>query len=122
MNTISTFTTPGITFLLTLVFGLWLGLTGKPYNGILFNVHKLIALGAVIVTAIQVNKALKSVEIQPLLLALIAMAALGVVALFATGALMSLGKLPYPILRALHIIAPLLVVGTLAGTIYLLIS
>jgi hypothetical protein len=56
MDTITQFTTPGIIFLLTLVFGIWLSNSGKPYNGILFNIHKLIALGAVIATTMQIYK------------------------------------------------------------------
>ena len=38
MDITSKFITPGIVFLLTLVFGFWLSNAGKPYNGILFNI------------------------------------------------------------------------------------
>ncbi len=120
MDTISKFTTPGIIFLLTLVFGVWLSLSGKPYNGFLFNVHKLIALGAVIATAIQIYKALQDAEIQALLIALIVFTGLCLVALFVTGALMSLGKPAYNVLRTIHNVAPFLAVITMAVTIYLL--
>ena len=54
MEIASKFIAPGIVFLLTLVFGFWLNNSGKPYNGILFNIHKLIALGAVVATAMQI--------------------------------------------------------------------
>jgi hypothetical protein len=67
MNTMLKFIPTGIFFLLTVAFGLWLSRTGKPYNGVLFNIHKLIALGVVIFTVMQVNNALKNVEVQALL-------------------------------------------------------
>ena len=41
METLSKFTAPGVVFILTLIFGFWLSSTGKPYNGVLFNIHKL---------------------------------------------------------------------------------
>ncbi len=120
MDIVTKFTTPGIIFLLTLVFGVWLSLSGKPYNGILFNVHKLIALGAVIATAIQIYKALKDAEIQALLIALIIFTGLCIVALFVTGALMSVGKPANAILRIIHNVAPFLAVIAMVVTIYLL--
>ena len=120
MDTVSKFITPGIVFLLTLVFGLWLSLSGNPYNGILFNIHKLIALGAVIATAIQIYNALKNAETQALLIALIVLTGLCVVALFVTGALMSMGKPAYDILLTTHKVAPFLAVMAIAATIYLL--
>ena len=44
----SKFLTPGIGFPVTLAFGFCMSRNGKPYNGILFNVHKRIALGLLI--------------------------------------------------------------------------
>jgi len=49
MDTPSKFTLPGILFILTLAFGFWLSSAGKPYNGFLFNFHKLIALSGVVI-------------------------------------------------------------------------
>lgn len=43
----------------TLALGYWLSATGKPYNQLVFTVHKLLPLGALVVldyTAHQVNK------------------------------------------------------------------
>jgi hypothetical protein len=120
MDTITKFTSPGIVFLLTLAFGVWLSNSGKPYNGILFNFHKLIALGATILTSIQLFKILKDTGIQvvPILLVVIAVAC--VVALFATGALMSMEKMSYQVALTIHRLAPILVVIAIAVTVYLL--
>jgi len=120
MDTVSKFITPGVVILLTLASGLWLSQSGKPLNTLLFTIHKLIALGAVILTGIQIYRALKNIEIQALLIALIVFAGLCVLALFVTGALMSIGKPAYDILRAIHTVAPLLAVIAVAVTVYLL--
>ena len=78
---------PAILFALTLGFGLWLSLWGKPYNGLLFNIHKLLALGAAVLVGVQTFAWMRA---APTLL--IAGAALGVVALFFSGAMLSVGR------------------------------
>ena len=118
----SGFTVPGILFLLTLAFGIWLSLAGKPYNGILFNFHKLVALGAVIVTSIQLYLVFKNMEPQIIIIVLIIMAGLGVLSLFASGALMSAGKLSYSIMLTVHRIAIILTTFLLVLMGYLLVG
>jgi hypothetical protein len=120
MDKITPFTTPIVTILLTLIFGFWLSHAGKPYNGILFNVHKLIALGAVIVTVVQLSKTLKDTDALVWIITLLVIAAICVVALFASGALISLGKLDYALMLAFHRIAPVVLVIALALIAYLL--
>ena len=120
MDTVSKFIAPGIVFLLTLASGVWLSRSGKPLNTAIFTVHKLIALAAVIATALQTYNALKSAEPQAFLIALLILAGLCVVALFATGALMSMNKPGDGILRTVHNIAPFVAVIAMALTVYLL--
>ena len=120
MGLAAKFVIPGVLFILTLVFGFWLSRSGKPYNGLLFNIHKLIALAAVIVAAIRAFNALKIVEAQPILIALLIVIGLCAVALFLTGALMSANKPAYPSLLTIHRVAPLLAVIAAIGTLYLL--
>jgi len=122
MDTLSKFTTPGIIFLLTLAFGVWLSLAGKPYNGILFNIHKLIALGAVILTAVQLFEVLKDTGIQVVPILLIVVAVACAVSLFATGALMSLEKLNYEVMLTIHRLAPILAAIAMVAVVYLLTS
>jgi hypothetical protein len=119
MNLALKFIVPGIVFLLTLVFGFWLSRSGKPYNGMLFNIHKLIALGAVVVTAVQVNTILKNLELHALIIILLIIAGICVVVLFASGAFMSIGNLNYQIMKAVHNVAPVLMIIAMALTIYL---
>lgn len=119
MNILANFLTPGIIFLLTLAFGVWLSRSGKPYNGLLFNIHKLIALGTVILTVMRVVAALKGAETQGLVILLLVVAGLCVTALFASGALMSTGKLNYAVMLTIHRIAPALAAAGLAAAVYL---
>jgi len=120
MDTITKFTIPGIAFLLTLAFGLWVSYSGKPYNGILFNIHKLIALGAVIVTIVQLSRMLTTADSMALIIVLLVLAGVCVVALFATGALMSMGKLNYDVTLTVHKIAPVVMALAMALVVYLL--
>ncbi len=68
MTTITKFALPGIGFLLTLISGFGVSSAGKPYNGILFNIHKLIALAAVILTGVQVAKWFKLTEASAIII------------------------------------------------------
>lgn len=118
MEVFSKFATPGLLFALTLVFGFWLSHAGKPYNGLLFNAHKLIALGCVVFLGIQFSKNLQASDWQ--LIVLLAISALCVIALFASGALMSAGKLEYSLMLTIHRIAPVILVADLGLVIFLL--
>jgi hypothetical protein len=120
MGLAAKFVIPGVLFILTLVFGFWLSRSGKPYNGLIFNIHKLIALAAVIVTAIRAFNALKIVEAQPILIALLIVIGLCAVALFVTGALMSAKKATGRAALTIHRIAPPLAVLAALGALYLL--
>ncbi len=105
METTSKFILPGALLLLTYAFGFWLSVLGKPYNGLLFNIHKLVALGAVVFAVIQTYNLLQSANIQFVVIALAAVSVLCIIALFATGALMSIGNLPHAPLLTVHRIA-----------------
>lgn len=104
METLSKFTLPGVLFALTLVFGFGLSHAGKPYNGLLFNIHKLMALAGVVFLGVQFSKTLHVPN--GLAIALLIFSALCVIALFVSGALMSAGKLEYSLMLTLHRIAP----------------
>lgn len=119
MNTISVFFTPIIGFLITVVFGFWLGKIGKPYNGILFNIHKLIALGTVIFMSIQFYKILKVIEPQ-LVISIIAVS-ICVLTLFTSGALLSIGNVKFETAKLMHNIAFTVAIIAAGSSIYLLL-
>jgi hypothetical protein len=107
-------------FLLTLVFGFWLSRKGRPYNGLLFNIHKLIALGTVILAVIELNRVRKTLDLEALAILSLVIAVFGVVALFASGAFMSAGKGEYRLMKRVHHFAPFLVVLAMALAVYLI--
>ena len=119
MDPVARFVTPVIVFLLTLASGLWLSRSGKPLKTGSFTLHKLIALAAVVVTALQTYNTLTIPDVAPIIIALIIVIGLCVVALFATGALMSAEKPGYHSLLTIHRIAPLLAVVAGVTVIYL---
>lgn len=108
MDTLFTFRLPVIGFGLTLVFGFWVSRLGKPYHGLLFNVHKLIALASIILMGRQVSQAPQSMLSQTGWIAGLVLASLAVLALFASGAMMSTNKLDYSQMRLVHRISPVL--------------
>jgi hypothetical protein len=120
MDTLSKFSIPTIGFLITVAFGFWLSRLGKPYNGILFNLHKLIALGLVIITALRVYEALKGAPVQTVVIGLVVMTGLAVVALFVSGAFLSIGNVKYEVVKLIHNVAPVVAVLAMGSVIYLL--
>ena len=107
-------------FLMTLVFGFWLTRRGKPYHGLLFNVHKLVALGTVILSAMAVYRGFNGSDSNTLTVLSLVIALIGVIALFASGALMSAGKGEYHMMKLVHHIAPFLAFFGMALAAYLL--
>jgi hypothetical protein len=123
MNTsVSRIIVTGLPLLFTLVSGVWLSNSGKPYNSVIFTIHKLIALGTVVFAAIQTYNVLKGADVQLVVIALAALCVLCVVTLFATGAFMSIGNLPNAPLLTIHRIALIILPLAAAGTIYFLIG
>lgn len=120
MEILSKFLTPIIGFLVTVAFGFWLGKIGKPYNGILFNIHKLIALGIVIITSLQVCKIFKVIEPQSILLISLTGVVICVLTLFASGAFLSIGNMKYETAKLVHNIALAGMVITAGSSMYLL--
>jgi hypothetical protein len=113
----------GLLLLFTLISGVWLSHSGKPLSMAIITLHKLIALATVIVTGAYVYQLYGAVDIRTFVdQAVIAVTGLLFIALFISGALLSLGKpLPGAILR-IHQVAPLLALAFSAMTITLLVS
>ena len=106
MNLLNAFLLPGLLLVLTLGFGVWLSVAGKPYNGILFNIHKLVALAAVVLAVLQFNKMFKVVPATSMMILLLVLAGLCVLALFLSGAFLSIGSGPQGVFLWLHRITP----------------
>ena len=121
MDPVARFVTPVIVFLLTLASGLWLSRSGKPLKTGSFTLHKLIALAVQLWSPrCKPTTPSRFRDVAPIIIALIIVIGLCVVALFATGALMSAEKPGYHSLLTIHRIAPLLAVVAGVTVIYLL--
>jgi hypothetical protein len=120
MKVVTQFAAPGIAFLLTLISGLWLSRAGKPLNVAIFNIHKLIALAVVVLAVLQTRGALRETGVQLALIVLLGLIALAAIALFVTGALMSMNKPAYGVLLTIHNVAPFVAVIAMALAVYLL--
>ena len=120
--TASKFIFPIALFVLTVAAGFWVSKTGKPYNTGIFTLHKLLALAAVVLTTIAIVKLLKITPSQPLILALIVLAAISVIALFATGALMSIQKTAGSAWLLIHRVAPFVLAGSSVSAVLLLMK
>ena len=110
----------GILFILIFGFGYWLSHSGKPYNGILFNLHKLIGLAAgvyLVLTVIQIHRA---VPISPLGWAVLAITVLLFLINVAAGGLISIEKPMPAVFSILHKALPYVCVLSTAASLYLL--
>ena len=103
--------------LITIVLGVVLHKTGKPYNNLLFTAHKLITLGFVVYLAIVMVNYDKLNGFNPLLVAFTVLLMLSVIALMVSGALLSLDKLETAMLK-LHRISTAGAILGFAGIVY----
>ncbi len=110
---------PAAGLLLTIGLGFWLSRLGKPYNAALFNMHKLVALGVVVLSGLEAVRLLRTGSPDGLLIAALGIAGLAVIGLFVSGALMSTGKLDYTLLLTVHRIAPAALVVVLGLALFL---
>jgi hypothetical protein len=96
----------GALFVVTAGLGVWLGALGRPYGVLLLTGHKLIALAATVSGVALVRSAIAAAQAPSRgTTAAIAIVAVAVVALFATGGLMSAGRMPVSAGRAVHSVA-----------------
>ncbi len=123
MNTISTkLIASAVFFVLIFLTGFWLNRTGKPYNPILFNVHKFIVLGLVaylVVTVVQVSRAAPLASLQ---IAAIAIAAIAFVATIVTGGLANLDQGIAAVARQIHQFGPYVTLLASGASLYLLFA
>jgi hypothetical protein len=108
-------------FLCIFVFGCWLSRSGKPYNLVIFTIHKLVALGAVIYLVATLYNIQQAAPLHPAHTLIIGLTALCFITAFVTGALLSLDKaMPLVVLR-MHQVAPYLTVLMTTASLYLLL-
>jgi hypothetical protein len=111
----------GAGFILILVSGVATSNAGKPYNPALFGLHKIAAVGTIVLLVVIVRNLARTVELRALTPAVFVITGLLFIALVVSGALLSLSIAPEVVLRV-HQVVPLLAIGFSALSIYLLIG
>jgi hypothetical protein len=105
-------------FILIFVFGCLLSRQGKPYGVLLFNAHKLIALGTMVFLGVQVYN---RHQIEPLtsnqILWLAVAVVIAAITIVIGGLLNTHLNLPEPV-KVLHKIFPYLTLASSAASIY----
>lgn len=98
----------GVFFLLIFVTGFWLSRTGRPYSAVWFNIHKLIALAALVFLLIMYIQAHKGSSITQLEWGVAILTLACFAATIISGGLLNLEK-PLPaFLLVMHRVLPLL--------------
>ena len=109
----------GVLFVGIFFFGFWLSRTGKPYNGLLFNLHKLIALGTLIFLGVLVYRANQAAPLGGLVWTVGILSGLLFLGTMITGGLLDIDK-PLPAaLATVHHITPYLAVLATVLTLFL---
>ena len=123
MNTVaSKVVITGAFFLLIFLLGFLLSRLGKPYSLILFNLHKLIAVGAVVFLGVTIYNIQRAVGLAPLQVAAIVFAGLCFIVTIIAGGLLSIDRPMPAVLGVIHRFAPYLTLLSTAATLYLLLG
>ena len=112
----------GLFYLFIFTFGYWLAHSGKPYNGFIMTIHKLVSVVAVVFLVIAISRINKAAALNAVELTAVVFTGLFFLCTIVTGALLSIDKpMPVVIMR-LHQVIPYLTVLSTALTLYLLLS
>ena len=115
-------------FIFVFLFGFWLNRSGKPYNSVIFNIHKLIGLAMgifLIVTVYRVHQMVPFTTFEILaivmtvLIFVILVAAGGLLSIQAAGDLENASQSILGAITAIHKVFPYLAVLATAGILYL---
>ena len=124
METISTkLIAAGILFLLTLISGFILSRSGRPLNVGLTTIHKLIAVGTIILIGMAVYQLYKTTEGKVFIeMSILFISGIFFLALIATGALLTREEMQLPeVVLKVHQLAPLVALAASTLTIILLV-
>jgi len=112
----------GFLFLFTLISGVIVSRSGRPLSIWLVTVHKLIAVGMVILIGVAISQLFKTANGKVIIeISLIVLSGILFLALIATGALLTREEMQLPeIVLNIHRVAPLLALASSTITVYLL--
>ena len=112
----------GAFFLFIFLFGFLLSRSGKPYSVILFNLHKLIAVGAVVFLGVMIYNIHRTAGLAPLQSAAIVVTGLCFIVTIIAGGLVSIDKPMPAVLSLVHRFAPYLTLLSTGATLYFLLG
>ena len=98
----------GLSAVFVFISGFWLSRSGKPYNGVVVTIHKLISLAAAFLLGTVIYPASRAVALQPIELTAVVVTGLAFLVTIISGGLLSTDK-PMPgITSTMHKITPYL--------------
>ena len=111
----------GACLLVVFVTGFWLTRSGKPYRGLLLNVHKLISLAALALLVIATVRKSRAVPLDVLELTVAVLAGALFLDAIVSGGLASTDRPTPAVVLAMHRIAPFLtLVAAIVSVVFLL--
>lgn len=120
----------GLFFAFVFLFGFWLSRSGKPYNSLIFNIHKLIALALGVFLIATVYRAYQTAPFSPVDIIVIAVTVIifislvvagGLLSIEAAGDLQNLNQSVSIAISVIHKGLPYFAVLSTAATLYLLL-
>ena len=120
----------GLFFVFVFLFGFWLSRSGKPYNALVFNFHKLIGLAMGIFLILTVYRAHQTAPFSSLnilsititvIIFFILVAAGGLLSIEAAGGLENINQSVSTTISVIHRVFPYLAILSTAATLYLLL-
>ena len=111
----------GILILLLLVSGMWLSLLGRPLNTIVFSLHKIVAIAAVVLVILAVLNLTKGIDLRVPETWGIILSGLFLLLALVSGGLLSFESLVNNFTRMIHKLTPYLFVASIILTVVLLI-
>jgi hypothetical protein len=111
-----------IMFLVIMASGIWLSNYGKPYSTLIISLHKIIALMFAIFAGMIIYQLQKPIKTTPVIIILIIIITVLILAMFVSGALLSLDKPAAALVIKTHKITPMLSAFFIAFTLYLIIA
>ena len=120
----------GSFFMFIFLFGFWLSRAGKPYNSLIFNLHKLIGLAMGIFLIMTVYRVHQDEPFNPVQILVLAITVIIFIILVAAGGLLSIevagnfenaSQSTLGAISLVHKIFPYMALISTAGTLYLLL-
>lgn len=110
----------GVVLVLVIVSGLWLSRSGRPLNVLILTIHKLIAVGGVVLLVITLYRLNQTTPLSSLEIAVTGVTILLFILLIVTGGLLSTAKVWPGIVLKIHQVVPTLVIFSTVANLYLL--